>query len=325
MNQIQMWQLLVDIGLITSVLTMTVRAFKSSRLPSMLPKTRELETSLRSLIADAETAGLNLNDQLLRREQNIQRALAEIQQSEARIAKAIAEAEALQNKLQQTRAETVKVIQDLKSGFERGVQAELSRLEEQSVGLQSAHPQVAVNQRVVSQPAYQETAPYQAAPSYPAPPSHHAAQSYQAAQSFQPPQSYQAPPSQPSPQIPPAFVAQTYTRTPLQRTVETTNVSAPAQPALQGGGATRRNASSQPSPAELQQVYKSAEAMIKQGQPLETVATQMKLPVEGVRLLAQMIEIEREEETRKQEAEMFAGTDSRLGALAAIRRQTSVL
>jgi hypothetical protein len=51
----------------------------------------------------------------------------------------------------------------------------------------------------------------------------------------------------------------------------------------------------------------------------------MKLPVEGVRLLAQMIEIEREEDTRKQEAEPLAGTDARLGALAAIRRQTSVL
>jgi hypothetical protein len=97
MNQIQMWQLIVDIGLITSVLTMTMRAFKSSRLPSMLPKTRELEASLRSLIGDAETAGLQLNDQLLRREQNIQRALTEIQQSEARIAKAVAEAALVAN------------------------------------------------------------------------------------------------------------------------------------------------------------------------------------------------------------------------------------
>ena len=104
MNQIQMWQLLVDIGLITSVLTMTTKAFKSSRLSSMLPKTRELESSLRTLIGDAEAAGLQLNDQLLRREQNIQKALSEIQQSEARIVKAIADAEALQGKLQVTRA-----------------------------------------------------------------------------------------------------------------------------------------------------------------------------------------------------------------------------
>ncbi len=294
MNQIQMWQLLVDIGLITSVMTMTVRAFKSSRLPSMLPKTRELEASLRSLIGDAETAGLNLNDQLLRREQNIQRALSEIQQSEARIAKAIAEAETLQSKLQQTRVETVKVIQDLKNGFERGVQAERVRLEEQSAGLASAHPQTSTTRQQVAQGATLHTAPtYQAAPTY------------------------QEVPPQAVPQAP-TFVEQTYARTPLQQNVEVTNAASSTQ-------ATRRVASAQQSPAELQKVYKSAEVMLKEGQSLESVATQMKLPVDGVRLLAQMIEIEREEDTRKQDNDVFAGQDSRLGALAAIRRQTSVL
>jgi hypothetical protein len=292
MNQIQMWQLLVDIGLITSVMTMTVRAFKSSRLPSMLPKTRELEASLRGLIGDAETAGLQLNDQLLRREQNIQRALSEIQQSEARITKALAEAEALQNKLQQTRAETVRVIQDLKNGFERGVHSERARLEEQSAALHPAQPQAA------------SVAPQaQAAPAY------------------------QAAPNQPAPQAP-TFVEQTYARTPLQRSIEVTNAPATAASAAQGGAAnqaTRRAAPTQPTATELQRIYKSAEVMLKDGQSLESVATQMKLPVEGVRLLAQMIEIEREEDTRKQEAEPLAGTDARLGALAAIRRQTSVL
>jgi hypothetical protein len=286
MNQIQMWQLFIDIGLITSVLTMTVRAFKSSRLPSMLPKTRELEASLRSLIGDAETAGLQLNDQLLRREQNIQRALSEIQQSEARITKALAEAEALNNKLQQTRVETVRVIQDLKNGFERGVQSERARLEEDTGAPHSVHPQV-------------EVTTHQAPPA----------------------STYQATPSQAAPQGP-VFVEQTYARTVPQRGVEGTTVASPPASPVR---ATRGAVSSQPSAAELQRIYKSAEVMLKEGQSLESVATQMKLPVEGVRLLAQMIEIESEEDTRKQETESFAGADSRLGALAAIRRQTSVL
>ncbi|MEN9846148.1 MAG: hypothetical protein RIS36_1295 [Pseudomonadota bacterium] len=284
MNQIQMWQLLVDIGLITSVLTMTARAFKSSRLPSMLPKTRELEASLRGLIGDAETAGLQLNDQLLRREQNIQRALSEIQQSEARITKAIAEAEALQGKLQQTRVETIKVIQDLKSGFERGIQSERARIEEQSAALHSVHPEA--------------TAPVPHAV-----PPHHAPQAH-------------------------TFVEQTYTRTPLQRNIEVTTATSRVAQSPQGTAAqqpSRRGPQGQPTPSELQKVYKSAEVMLKEGQPLESVADQMKLPVEGVRLLAQMIEIERDEDTRKQEADPFPGADARLGALAAIRRQTSVL
>jgi len=291
MNQIQMWQLIVDIGLITSVLTMTMRAFKSSRLPSMLPKTRELEASLRSLIGDAETAGLQLNDQLLRREQNIQRALTEIQQSEARIAKAVAEAEALQEKLQTTRTETVRVIQDLKNGFERGVQTERARFEEQS-----AAPHVTTPQAVTSEPV---------------PTPQPASTSNAAAQ-------------------PSAFVEQTYSRTPLQRSVEVIATpeqgsaaqqgSIPASKTAGAGGVNSMNAT------ELQRIYKAAEQMLKKGESLEQVSAYMKLPIEGVRLLAEMIEIEREEDSRgKQVAEARAASDSRLGALGAIRRQTSAL
>ena len=286
MNQIQMWQLFIDIGLITSVLTMTVRAFKSSRLPSMLPKTRELEASLRGLIGDAETAGLQLNDQLLRREQNIQRALSEMQQTEARITKALAEAEALNNKLQQTRVETVRVIQDLKNGFERGVQSERARLEEDTGAPHSVHPRV-------------EVTTHQAPPA----------------------STHEATPSQAAPQAP-AFVEQAYARTSPQRGVEGTTAVSPSASAVR---AIRGAGSSQPSAAELQRIYKSAEVMLKEGQSLESVAMQMKLPVEGVRLLAEMIEIESEEDTRERETESLAGADSRLGALAAIRRQTSVL
>ncbi len=294
MNQIQIWRLLVDIGLITSVLTLTVRAFKSSRLPSMLPKTRELEVSLRNLIGDAETAGLQLNDQLLRREQNIQRALSEIQQSEARITKAITDAETLQNKLQQTTEETVRVIQDLKNGFERGMQAERARLEEQAPDLHS------------------DISPGAAAqdPSTRAP-TRHITPAQTAGQS-------------------PDFVQQRYSRTPLERSIEATHISATTSLSPQKSEATTRSsqqaAATQLTTAELQKVYKTAELMLKEGQPLESVASRMKLPLEGVRLLAQMIEIEREEDSRKQETmEPVPVTDSRLGALAAIRRQTSVL
>lgn len=294
MNQIQMWQLLVDIGLITSVLTMTTRAFKSSRLSSMLPKTRELESSLRTLIGDAEAAGLQLNDQLLRREQNIQKALSEIQQSEARIVKAIADAEALQGKLQVTRAETVRVIQDLKQGFEQGVQSERSRLEERT----------AAHESVPQAPRQAQSAP----PSY--------AARHDERERGQEPEDT-------------TFVAQSYGRSPLQQRVEV--VQSPSRPlqreaSVPSHQAAAQNAGTPTSAADLQRVYQSAEAMIKEGRAVESVASQMKLPVEGVKLLAQMIEIEREEDSKKkEESGRLASADSRLGALGAIRRQTSAL
>ncbi len=294
MNQIQMWQLLVDIGLITSVLTMTTKAFKSSRLSSMLPKTRELESSLRTLIGDAEAAGLQLNDQLLRREQNIQKALSEIQQSEARIVKAIADAEALQGKLQVTRAETVRVIQDLKQGFEQGVQSERSRLEEATAAYESV-PQ----------------APRQAQSA----PTSHAARHDERERGQESEDN--------------TFVAKSYGRSPLQQRVEV--VQSPSRPlqreaSVPSHQAAAQNVGTPTSAADLQRVYQSAEAMIKEGRAVESVASQMKLPVEGVKLLAQMIEIEREEDSKKQdESGRLASADSRLGALGAIRRQTSAL
>jgi hypothetical protein len=256
-------------------------------LPGILPKTRELESSLRDLIGEAEAAGLSLNDQLLRREQNIQKALLEIQQSEARIAQALTEAEALQGKLQVTRNETVRVIQDLKAGFERGVQAEKAKVEEIQSSAIVAPPQ----------PAY----------------------------------SVQPPPVQPQGQRVPAelrseFVEQTYPRTPLQQSVEVST----GEQALKSAGSARSTSTvvtnTPTSAADLKRVYQSAELLIKEGNPVESVASQMKLPIEGVKLLAQMIEIEREEDSRKQDPSgKFASTDSRLGALGGIRRQNSIL
>lgn len=80
------------------------------------------------------------------------------------------------------------------------------------------------------------------------------------------------------------------------------------------------------STSELQRVYAAAEVLLKQGQKLEQVVAQTRLPEEEVRMLSQMIEVERDEEERKARASSatIAG-DPRLGALGSIRRQTTSL
>jgi len=89
MNQLSLWQMVVDLGLITSVLTMAFRAMKSSRVQALLPQTLELEAALKSLLAEADSAGKQLNDQLLRRESAIQKYLTELEESERRIARSV--------------------------------------------------------------------------------------------------------------------------------------------------------------------------------------------------------------------------------------------
>ena len=266
MNQIQIWQLVIDLGLVASVLVMTVRAFKSSRLSTMLPQTRELEGSLRGLIGDAERAGQHLNEQLLHREQNIQRNLTSIQDAESRLSKMIAEAETLHQKLQATRVETSKVVQDLKSGLEQGILSEQARYDV------SIAPQREAQSQLVQQPA-------------PHKPAEDARESF-------------------------------------GRSGHGRDSAAASQREHQ----TTQTIAEMAAGSNLKTIYEAAETMIKQGAAIEQVARQTRIPVEGVRLLAQMIEIEREEGSRKQDP--FAKvptTDSRLGALGGIKRQTTVL
>jgi hypothetical protein len=266
MNQIQIWQLVIDLGLVASVLVMTVRAFKSSRLSTMLPQTRELEGSLRGLIGDAERAGQHLNEQLLHREQNIQRNLTSIQDAESRLSKMIAEAETLHQKLQATRVETIKVVQDLKSGLEQGMLSEQARYDVSVAPQRELRPQVATQQ---------------------------------------------------PPQREADFARESFGRG--------SNENDMAVPPQREQRATQMTAETAVGP-DLKTIYEAAETMIKQGAAIEQVARQTRIPVEGVRLLAQMIEIEREEGSRKQDP--FAKvptTDSRLGALGGIKRQTTVL
>jgi len=286
MTQIHMWQLFVDIGLITSVMAMTMKALKASRIPGMLPKTRELEASLRTLISEAERAGIQLNDQLLRREQNIQKSLTEMQEYEARMTKVLAEAETLQSKLQTTRTETIRIIQDLRAGFERGMQSETGRLAEQLI-----------NGRAAGAPATTQSA--EVAPS-------------RAAQRLEAERASDAG----GPRDDGEFVQHVYSRS-MPSNSSTHSVFPPT---------SEHSIGTEPNASDLRRTYQSAELMIKEGQAVDSVASQMKLPVEGVKLLAQMIEIEREEASRRQDpAGKFATVDSRLGALGSMRRQSSLL
>jgi hypothetical protein len=76
----------------------------------------------------------------------------------------------------------------------------------------------------------------------------------------------------------------------------------------------------------MQKIYAAAEALLKQGRQLEQVSAQTRLPVEEVRMLSQMIEIEREEEqSKKTKGTSVPVEDSRLGVLGSIRRQTTTI
>ncbi len=283
MNQIHMWQMGVDLCLVTSILVFAFRWMKTSRAQAMLPKTLELEATLRSLITEADAAGRHLNEQLLRREQNLQRYLGDVEEAEARLSRSIALGDERSKEIQIGIDNCRELIAELKESyliqkedFRQG--AKSIHASEQDIRMrQSAAASVEKQlERHVERPAEKQVA--------------------------------RQVEMQPQKQI--------------ERQIEKEIVPAAGQAKPKSG----YQEAAPRSTSELQRVYAAAELLLKQGQQLEQVIAQTRLPEEEVRMLSQMIEIERDEEERKaRESSAPLAGDPRLGALGSIRRQTTTL
>ncbi len=306
MNQIHMWQMGVDLCLVTSILVFAFRWMKTSRAQAMLPKTLELESTLRSLITEADAAGRHLNEQLLRREQNLQRYLGDVEEAEARLSRSIALSEERSKEIQLGIENCRELIAELKESY-------LLEKEEFRRGSHSARATEEESRPTRTPAAASDTAPRT-----------RSSQAREAAPSLLADE-----PARPA-------SASRASRQPAATPSEA-RAASPARTAVQiekeivtSAGQQKQKAPYQePAPrstSELQRVYAAAEVLLKQGQKLEQVVAQTRLPEEEVRMLSQMIEVERDEEERKARASSatIAG-DPRLGALGSIRRQTTSL
>ena len=137
----------VDLGLVAAVLTMAIRWMKSSRAQALLPQTLELEAALRNLIAEAEVAGRHLNDQLLRRENNIQKYLAELEESERRITRSVVEGEEVSKRIEGVSETAQARLQELMAARDGRMPSPRARQAEESAPrTEQRAPQVATQQ-----------------------------------------------------------------------------------------------------------------------------------------------------------------------------------
>lgn len=310
-NQIIIWRLAVDLSLVTAILVMAFRWMKASRAHAMLPQTLELEASLRSLISDADAAGRHLNEQLLRREQNLQKLLADIAEAEGRLNRSINGGEERSKEIQIALENARELIAELRESFKeeqdalRRQQHELrthQRLREDS-GAKAEPPKQTSRMRLEEpEPPSFEDLGYQRVRSRPS-----SGSDYDRGVSPQPETVFEE-----QRRGRPAVSSQENIRQPEPRE------SARKPGMYQADAATEQR--------NMQKVYAAAEVLLKQGRKLEQVSAQTRLPVEEVRMLSQMIEIERDEEQRKSTtAASPPVADSRLGVLGNIRRQTTTI
>jgi len=299
LNQLSLWQMMVDLGLITAILVMALRWMKGSRAQALLPQTLELEASLRNLIDEAEASGRQLNDQLLRRESNIQKYLTELEESERRITRSVIEGEEVSKRLEVAASAAQRNATQRNAAQSNATQSNTAQQERGDSYKARAY---AVELDDAEAPAPQARAPQ--------------ARATRSAAEAPAATTQQAPRRSAPVQSSASVQHSSYSNAPKI-------ISRP--PSAAGNTTQAYKKAAQPSSSELQQVYALAEQMLKQGVEFEQVAQRTKLPLDGVKMLSQMIEIERDEESTQelQAGQVIAG-DPRLGALGTTRRQTNV-
>ncbi len=270
--------MVVDLCLVTSILVMAFRSIKTSRVQAILPKALEMEAALRRAMLEAETTGRHVNDQLLRREQNIHKYVSELERHEKDLSLSISEAESLAKELSLSCETARREGKDLQSALIEAESLSASLVESgraRSASMESEpEREEEVVQRTTRAPARQ--------------PERRAAAS-QASFSTK----------QQSPRAT-EWLDERFEEVEEEQQIE-------ERPQSKVGA--------------LKEVYGRAENMIKEGKELEAIARATKLPVEGVKRLAQMIEIEREEEQeRARLTPRKKQGDPRLGALGSTRR-----
>jgi len=272
--------MVVDLCLVTSILVMAFRSIKTSRVQAVLPKALEIEAALRRTMMEAETTGRHVNDQLLRREQNIHKYVAEIDQHEKDLSFSISEAENLAKELSLS----------CESARREGKELQTALIEAESLSLSMKQSPYARPAPLASEEAPEKEIGRRA----PAPPARESVRRSKTAEvSFSTKQ--QSPRAN-------EWLDQQYEEFEEDERID-------------------ERPQSQSHVGALKEVYGRAESMIKEGKELEAIARATKLPMEGVKRLAQMIEIEREEEhERKRLAPRTRQGDPRLGALGSTRR-----
>ncbi len=268
--------MVVDLGLVTSILIMAFRAIKSSRTQAMIPQVVELENRILKLIAEAEGSAKHLNDQLLRREQNIHKYVNELDKSEKEISLTVVEGESLTKELALLCESARREVNELKDTIS---ELETKREERAAATTETrrSHSSAMSKRNVEPEDDFVEETEVEAPSSFSSRASSRRASDW---------------------------------------------METPEPPRMERESTQSRASSG----LTLQDLYNTAENMLKNGQKPQDVSRKTKLPFDRVERLAQMIEIEREEKAEKRRVSATeVARDPRLGALGLSRRTSSAL
>lgn len=321
MTDISLLKLGIDVCLAGAVVYMSIRFARSSSYASGRGF-MELEASLRALIQEAESSGRTLNDQLLKRQQAIEKSLIEIETAQLQVNRAVAAAEEVKVTLETE-------VQKARSINQRS-QSQTARPPKPSTS-----PEPELNEESLDNEI--EVTVEDADPVFnrpPEPPSFEIPVSRSQQAHSERRATAKARERMPAGDVRTNIYGDLITEE-RQATQPQGNQGLAFDPykdtPTHGLAATiekERMPESRPNPAsagydvDIQEIYNSAEEMLRAGRDLQTVATKTRLPVEDVKMLSEMILRERIDD---QAVTTELAKDPRLGVLANIKREVTTL
>lgn len=317
-SDIGTWKLISDIGLMIALCYMCFRFLRSPQTTSHMKQVAELDATLKGLIKEAGMAGNSLNDQLVRRQQSLEKLLMDLETAEQRANRAIDSAEEARNMLERVRARTGAESEPQRFHEQQPLWEEPARARHSEPVRHSESARLresaAVSGHEPEAPSFESIAPSRVAPQQRPIPQQRPVpqQGTQPQQATSAARSAKQPEKQPQKQAQrPAWsgrniygeLVETPERLarPLSSSIER-EVGAPVKP-----GGIQDN---------LEEIYMAAEEMLKTGKDLDFVAARTKLPMEELKMLSQLII---RDQLEKQAREAEAMDDPRLGALGTRR------
>ncbi len=100
MAEVSWFGILIDVGLLCSLVVFGLRMVRSSGPKVNLGRMAELEASLRALLGEADSASRALNDQLVRRQKDLEKLLFDLEGSNGRLNRQITAADEVRGQLE---------------------------------------------------------------------------------------------------------------------------------------------------------------------------------------------------------------------------------
>lgn len=343
MDSFQLWKLATDVALILSVLYLSMRFMRSQGSSVDTRELRDLEIVLKTLLKDADVASRSLSDSLGRRQQSLERILAELDGGERRIASSLRSAEEMRLTLERvtaagrmaTAATPHAASKTADIPLTRRVEVATDAVEEWAEPPSFDTPRAPVPSRRSSAITQAPTSPDAEEIGQPRRTGAAAYQSVATQTTAAAPRSeaqyniFGERLDSEAPQKTPARADRP--RLPRQPLADEIEIERVAPPKMTPPPSRRKDR------AEVQDIYEAAERLLKAGEDLETVSAATRLPLDEVRKLSQiMVSSEKAAipaspipaamtPAPQSGASVDPAADPRLGVFASIRRQTQVL